>query len=71
LSVRRPATLHTVLKAVEHARHVLDDPHLTESKFRHWLCEGKMRYRRFGGVYAFRVATAACATCAPRLNEKP
>jgi hypothetical protein len=27
LSVRRPATLHTVLKAVEHARHVLDNPH--------------------------------------------
>ena len=50
-----PTTLHTVPKAVKHARRVLGDPSLTESKFRHWLDEGKVRYRKFGGVYAFTI----------------
>lgn len=50
-----PALLHTVPRAVEHARRVLGDPTITETKFRHWLDDGKVRYRKFGGVYAFRV----------------
>jgi hypothetical protein len=52
---QHPTTLHTVPKAVKHARLVLGDPSLTDSKFRHWIDEGKVRYRKFGGVYSFQV----------------
>jgi hypothetical protein len=45
-----------VPRAVEHARVVLDDPTVTESQFRHWIAEGKVRYRKFGGVYSFLIA---------------
>ena len=45
--------LHTVPRAVRHARERLDDPTITESQFRHWLADGKVRFRKFGGVYAF------------------
>ena len=50
---RRVVAIHTVPRAVKYARERLDDPSITESKFRHWLSEGKVRYRRFGGVYSF------------------
>ena len=51
----RPTTLHTVPRAVEHARVVLGDPSLTVTRFRHWIDEGKVRYRKFGGVYSFLI----------------
>ena len=51
---RRVVAIHTVPRAVKYARERLDDPSITESKFRHWLSEGKVRFHRFGGVYSFR-----------------
>ena len=46
--------VHGVPRAVILARKLLDDESITESQFRHWLDAGKVRYRRFGGRYAFR-----------------
>jgi hypothetical protein len=42
-----------VPRAVAHARAILNDQTITESRFRHWIVEGKVRYRKFGGVYSF------------------
>jgi hypothetical protein len=41
--------------AVTHAREILGDPTVTESRLRHWIAEGKVRSRKFGGTYAFRL----------------
>jgi hypothetical protein len=45
--------IHTVGKAVARARVILNDPSITEAAFRHWVVEGKVRFRKFGGTYAF------------------
>jgi hypothetical protein len=44
-----------VPRAVDYAREVLNDPTITESKFRHWIAGGYVRFRRFGGMYSFVV----------------
>jgi excisionase family DNA binding protein len=49
----RALAIHTVPRAVEYARERLNDPTISESKFRHWIAEGKVRFHRFGGTYSF------------------
>jgi hypothetical protein len=49
----RALALHGVPRAVKYARERLNDPELSETRFRHWIADRKVRFRKFGGMYVF------------------